>query len=78
MKNELYIVLKGGDYLYFDTNKNTADEALQEFEEVCERVGINTDNVRIAKTELRNKKTGNPFSDKTQDALALLPHGGRR
>ncbi len=53
--NELMIVLKsGGGWLYFKTNQIAADKAFTEFEESCENIGINIDNLEFNYAELRD------------------------
>ena len=55
MKNELYLEYKGGDFQYFDTNKENEEDALREFESIMSRVGLNMDNMRLINYELRKK-----------------------
>ena len=59
MKNELYIPIKGGNWLYFKTNKTTANEAFVEYDNLIKRLEINDDNVEYEydKIELRNAET---------------------
>lgn len=53
--NELMITLKsGGGWLYYETDCNTANDALNGFYKSCENSGINTDNMAINFVELRN------------------------
>ena len=35
-------------WVYWETDKKTAEEALREFKKVCEKVGINADNITAA------------------------------
>lgn len=55
-KYELMIVIAGSNWIYFATDKDNEHDALNEFVEKCEMVGINIDNVTIAETELRAAK----------------------
>ena len=59
MKNELYIPIKGGSWLYFKTNKTTASEAFVEYDNLIKSLEINDDNVEYEydKIELRNAET---------------------
>lgn len=54
--NELMIVLKSGGWMYFKTEEKTADKALTKFEETCENVGINIDNLEIKLVKLRSEE----------------------
>ena len=55
MMNELKIWCEGGALIYFKTKKNTAKEAFSEFEDICERVQINIDNLRPTELILQDK-----------------------
>lgn len=65
--NELMIVYNGGQWLYYKTSQQTARSALNEFEALCGRTGINTDNMRVQSAVLRDplqNDIGFFFSDK--------------
>ena len=52
--NELMIVYNGGQWLYYKTSQTTVKGALNEFEALCEKTGINTDNMRVQSAVLRD------------------------
>lgn len=52
--NEIIVKLKG--YIYFPTNCETADRALDQMLEALEDAGVNIDNLDIGNVELRNEK----------------------
>lgn len=54
--NELMIVLEGGQWIYFSTNQATADKAFQAFNEACDSIGLNLDNVDVRKAILRDSE----------------------
>ena len=53
--NELIIFCEGGPWLYFKTKKTTAKDAFYEFEDICDRIGIDTSNLQVKELELQNK-----------------------
>lgn len=53
--NELMIVLEGHSWLYYKTEQGTVQAAFREFCKVSEDAGINFDNARVIKLELRDK-----------------------
>lgn len=54
--NELMIVIEGMQWIYFRTEQKTADKAFQEFNETCDSIGLNHDNVAFIKAVLRDKE----------------------
>ena len=54
MSNELVITLDGGQWMYFNTQEVTADKALQRFNEACDIIQLNTNNINIKSVELRD------------------------
>lgn len=57
--NELMVVYEGGQWTYFRTEQEVADEALTEYEETLDNAGINSDNMNICEVVLRNKQGEN-------------------
>ena len=53
--NELRLNIGCGAWLYFPTDQQSAVEAMREFETVCEKNGINTDNLEITSAILRDE-----------------------
>lgn len=54
--NELKIWIDGTrSLIYFKTNRNTAQEALDDFYDKCDRVGINCDNLCVSHVELQDE-----------------------
>ncbi len=55
--NELMIILQGNpvQWIYFKTNHQNVEDALEAFYRRCDSVGINMDNVKILAAVLRNK-----------------------
>lgn len=53
--NELMVILRGGDYLYFKTACKQADKAFDDFLEACEAVRINVDNIDFFEAVLRSE-----------------------
>lgn len=62
--NEIMVEMKG--YIYFPTNCETADRALDQMLEALENAGVNIDNLDIGDVELRNDEGS------TIDALVLI------
>lgn len=62
--NEIMVKLKG--YIYFPTNCETADKALDQMLDALENAGVNIDNLDIGDVELRNDEGS------TIDALVLI------
>lgn len=58
MNNELMITFFGGGYVYFSTNAADVNTALERFKIVCERNGINIDNMKIVSATLRDEFAG--------------------
>jgi hypothetical protein len=54
--NELMVVLKGGQWIYFPTEEEKAEYALQDFYEKCDMLAINMDNVKVSRIVLRDPK----------------------
>jgi hypothetical protein len=54
--NELMVVIQGGQWIYFPTEEEEAESALQDFHEKCEMLAINMDNVKISRVVLRDPK----------------------
>jgi len=52
--NELMIVIKGGQWIYYTTACKTAESALREFNTALSATGINIDNVIVEKVVLRD------------------------
>ena len=52
--NELKIWCHGGPLIYFATKKESVEEAFVEFQEICERVQINIDNLLITELVLQD------------------------
>lgn len=52
--NEIMVNLRG--FVYFSTNCETADKALDQLLETLEDAGVNIDNLDIGNVELRNEK----------------------
>lgn len=52
--NELMIVFKGGNYLYYKTHISNLKHALEDFRIRCEVNNINIDNMNIEKAVLRD------------------------
>lgn len=61
MPNELMVVLHDGaggyrvSWIYFNTDKASAKEALDDFYRVCDVQNINTDNLNVTRCVLRNE-----------------------
>ena len=54
MKYEAMITTPAG-WMYFDTDCDSADSALQDFNKTCERIRLNIDNMRIQSIVIRRK-----------------------
>lgn len=52
--NELKIWCEGGALLYWETKMETCYEAFNEFDSVCNRIGLNIDNLRVIELELQD------------------------
>ena len=53
--NELMILIGGGQWMYYKTMQATADKAFQRFNEACDIMEVNMDNVTVKEVTLRNK-----------------------
>ena len=53
--NELMISLGNNGWLYFPTGQSTCERAIDDFLHNLEKVGVNTDNIRIKECSLRNE-----------------------
>ena len=56
-KNELTLMC-GANYIRYQTNKGTLEEAFKEFEGICQRNGIDISNVDFACATLRDSAAG--------------------
>ena len=53
--NELKILYDNYSYLYYKTNKESAKEALDEYEWLCDRIGIDLSNMNMTECVLRDE-----------------------
>ena len=54
--NELKIWCEDGALMYFKTKKETAKEAYYEFLDLCDRIQLNIDNLRVCELVLQNEE----------------------
>ena len=57
--NELMVVFGKQSYIYFPTDKENCEDAVEELYRSMQKAGINTDNLRIQTCELRDKEMNN-------------------
>ena len=55
MDNELKIWVNRRSLIYFKTKKTSTKEAFAEFQDICERIQVNIDNLRVSELELQDK-----------------------
>lgn len=53
--NELKIWCEGGALMYWKTRETTALGAFYEFQDIAERIQLNTDNLRVTELELQDE-----------------------